>query len=243
MIGVLALGNPPPDSFLKALRAGLQHVGYTEDRNIRLEIRIAEGSAERLAQQAAELVAAKVDLIVAYQTPAATAAKEATRDIPVVFAATGDPLGTGLIASYARPGGNVTGTTAGAVEVAGKTVELIRELLPSARRIAVLANATDPFTKSYLAEIERVAGIVKLDVVPVMVRPSESLDVAFETMIANRAEAVVIQGSLVRKEAMELATRHRSAHGWKPAHSAAPRRTHVVLGGFQCHDAGDGRAH
>ncbi|MGD9924713.1 MAG: ABC transporter substrate-binding protein [Pseudorhodoplanes sp.] len=209
VLGVLALGNPPPDNFLRALRAGLQQLGYGEGRNIRLEIRNAEGSADRLAGQAAELVAAKADVIVAYQTPAATAAKEATSDIPVVFAATGDPLGTGLIASYARPGGNLTGTTAGAVEVAGKTVELIRELLPAARRIAVLANQTDPFTKPYLAEIRRVAGIMKLEVLPVMVRPSEPLDAAFATIVADRAEALVIQGSLVRKDAVELATRHR----------------------------------
>jgi putative ABC transport system substrate-binding protein len=230
VIGVLALGNPPPEGFLKALRAGLQHVGYTEERNIRLEIRIAEGSAERLARQAAELVAAKVDVIVAYQTPAATAAKEAARDIPVVFAATGDPLGTGLIASYARPGGNVTGTTAGAVEVAGKTVELLRELLPSARRIAVLANASDLFTKPYVAEIARVSGIVNLELDPVMVHPSEPLGAAFERMSANRAEAVIIQGSLVRKDSVELANRHRL-----PSAGSSP----VVarLGGLMCYSA------
>jgi len=210
VIGVLALGNPPPDTFLKALRAGMQQVGYNEDRNIRLDIRIADGSNQRLAQQAAELVATKVDVIVAYQTPAATVARQATRDIPVpvVFSATGDPVGTGLVESYARPGGNLTGTTAGAVEVAGKMVELIRELLPSSRRFAALANDGDTFTKSYLTEIARVARIVNLELNPVMVRPSEPLEAAFQSIVAGHAEAVIIQGSLVSQDAVELATKH-----------------------------------
>ncbi|MET1045576.1 MAG: ABC transporter substrate-binding protein [Hyphomicrobium sp.] len=210
VVGVLALGNPPPDTFLKALRAGLQQVGYSEGRNLVLDIRIAEGSAELLARQAAELVAAKVDVVVAYQTPAASAAKQATREIPipVVFGATGDPVGTGLVESYARPGGNLTGTTAGAVEVAGKMVELICELLPSARRFAALANDGDIFTKSYLTEIARVARIVNLDLNPVMVQPGAPLNAAFESMAAARAEAVIIQGSLVSQDAVELANKH-----------------------------------
>lgn len=209
VLGVLALGNPPPDTFLKALRAGLQHAGYSEGRNIKLDIRIAGGSAERLAQQAAELAAAKVDVIVAYQTPASAAAKDATRDIPVVFGAAGDPVGTGLIASYANPGGNLTGTTAGAVETAGKIVELIRELMPSASRLAALANETDLFTRPFLAEIARVCGALNLDLDRVMVRPSDPLDDAFARMSANRADAVIIQGSLVREKAVDLANRHR----------------------------------
>ncbi len=201
MLGVLALGNPPPDTFLIALRAGLLQVGYSEGRNLLLDIRLADGSAELLARQAAELVAAKVDVIVAYQTPAATAAKWATREIPipVVFGATGDPVGTGLVESYARPGGNLTGTTAGAVEVAGKMVELIRELLPSALRFAVLANAGDTFTQPFLAEIARVAHIVNLELTPVVVKSADPLDAAFASMVAGRAEAVIIQGSLVSK--------------------------------------------
>src|SRR5687768_6829175 len=127
---------------------------------------------------AAELVRLKVDVIVAYQTPAATAAKRATGEIPIVMAGVGDPVGTGLVPSLRRPEGNVTGTTAGAVEVAGKLVELIRELLPSARRFAVLANETDTFTRPFLAEIERVARNVDLEVEPFMVRPAGPLEAA-----------------------------------------------------------------
>ena len=208
-IGVLALGNPPVEPFVKGLRDGLQAVGYSEDRNIRLETRSAGGVMSHLPELAAELVRLKVDAIVAYQTPAATAAKQATGDIPIVMASVGDPVGTGLVVSLARPGGNVTGTTAGAVETAGKLVELVRDVLPSARRFAVLANETDPFTKPYLAEIDRVARSIGLEMEPVMVRPAAPLDAAFQRMTDKRAEAVIIQGSLVRKDAMELATKHR----------------------------------
>jgi putative ABC transport system substrate-binding protein len=208
-IGVLVLGSPPPEALYKALRNGLQRLGYSEGRNLTLEIRSAEGRAGRLPELAAELVRLKVDVIVAYQTPPATAAKEATSEIPVVMASVGDPVGTGLVASLARPGGNVTGTTAGSIEIAGKTVELIRELLPAARRFAVLANETDSFTKPYLAEIARVAGIIRIEAEPIMARPGQPLEAAFESMVAKRAEAVVIQGSLVRKEAIDLATKHR----------------------------------
>ena len=208
-IGVLALGNPPVEPFVRGLREGLQAVGYSEDRNIRLEIRSAGGTASRLPELAADLVRLKVDAIVAYQTPAATAAKQATGEVPIVMASAGDPVGTGLVVSLARPGGNVTGTTAGAVETAGKLVELVRDVLPSARRFAVLANETDPFTKPYLAEIDRVARSISMEMEPVMVRPAAPLDAAFQSMTDKRAEAVIIQGSLVRKDAVELAAKHR----------------------------------
>jgi putative ABC transport system substrate-binding protein len=101
-VGVLVLGTPPPEPFFKALRDGLQGVGYVEGRNIRLEIRTAEGRADLLAKKAAELVRLKVDLIVAFQTPASTAAKQATSEIPIVMVGVGDPVGTGLVASLAR---------------------------------------------------------------------------------------------------------------------------------------------
>jgi putative ABC transport system substrate-binding protein len=140
---------------------------------------------------------------------AATAAKQASSEVPIVMASVGDPVGTGLVASLARPGGNVTGTTAGAVETAGKLVELIREVLPLARRFAVLANEADPFTKLFLAENDRVARSIGLEMEPIMVRPAAPLDAAFQRMTDTRVDAVIIQGSLVRKDAVELAIRHR----------------------------------
>ena len=208
-IGVLVLGSPPPEAFLKGLRDALRDLGYTEGRNIRLEIRNSGGKADLLAEKAAELVRLKVDIVVAHQTPAAAAAKQATGEIPIVMALVGDPIGAGLVASYARPGGNVTGTAAGSTESAGKTVELIREVLPSARSFAVLANETDPFTKPFLAAIGRGAGSAGMEMETVMARPGLPLDEAFENIAAKRVNAVVIQGSMVRKEAVELTMKHR----------------------------------
>jgi putative ABC transport system substrate-binding protein len=209
VIGVLVLGSPPPEDFLKRLRDALRDVGYTEDRNIRLEIRSAKGNPDLLIDRVAELVRLKVDIIVAFQTQAATAAKQATKEIPIVMALVGDPLGAGLVANYARPGGNLTGIAAGSTEVAGKTVELIREVIPSARRFAVLANETDPFTKPFLAAIGLGAGNAGMEMDIVRARPGLPLDGAFESIAAKRVNAVVIQGSMVRKEAVELAMKHR----------------------------------
>jgi putative ABC transport system substrate-binding protein len=209
VLGVLVLGSPPPEPFLKGLREELHEAGYVEGRNLRLEIRNAEGRAPRLVESAAELVALRADVIVAYQTPAATAAKQVAAEVPVVFVGVGDPIGTGLIATLARPGGNVTGASAGTGEVAGKTVELIRELLPSARRLAVLANAADPFTPSYLTAIGGAARSLGIDMEPITVRPSEPLEAAFEAMLAKGSHALVVQGTQVRAEAADLALKHR----------------------------------
>jgi putative ABC transport system substrate-binding protein len=209
VVGVLLLGNPPPEPFLKTLRNELRDAGYVEGSTLRVEIRNAEGRAALLAEKAAELVALKADVIVAHQTPAATAAKQATRDIPIVFVGVGDAVGTGLVTTLVRPGANVTGSSAGTSEVAGKGVELIRELLPPARRLAVLANAADPFTPSYLAAIGESARSLGMDMDPVMVRPAEPLEAAFDAMVAKGSQALIVQGSLVRVDAAELALKHR----------------------------------
>jgi putative ABC transport system substrate-binding protein len=111
-----------------------------------MAVRSAEGSAAALPGKAAELVRLKVEVIVGFLTPSVQAARQATSDIPIVMAPAGDPIGTGLVSSLARPGGNITGVSTAGAEVAGKSVELIRELFPSVRRVAVLANESDPFT-------------------------------------------------------------------------------------------------
>jgi putative ABC transport system substrate-binding protein len=209
VIGVLVSGNPDPKLFLKALRDGLRDIGYNEGQNIRLEVRTAEGNDNLLPEKAAELVRLKVDIIVTLQTPPSLAAKQATSEIPIVIAGAGDPVETGLVASLARPGGNLTGLSSGVAEVAGKSVELIRDVLPNARRLAVLANENDPFTKLYLAQIGRAAGSVGIEMEPVMTRPTESLEPAFENMVAKRVDALIIQGSILRKEALDLAMKHR----------------------------------
>src|SRR4051794_26781650 len=153
-IGALVIGNINPEQFWREFRQALHDLGYVEGQNIRFEFRSAEGEISRLPELAAELVRLKVDIIVTWFTPTAVAAKQATREIPIVMAETGDPVGTGLIMSLPRPGGNVTGIASVTAELAGKSVQLIRDMLPSARRVTALANATDPFSKPFLEQIQ-----------------------------------------------------------------------------------------
>lgn len=139
-IGVLVLTSADAQVFGKELRDGLRDLGYLEGQNYSLDLRSAEGNNDRLPGLAAELAALHVDVIVALYTPCATAAKRATTTIPIVMAAVADPIGAGLVQSLARPGGNVTGFSNMGAETAAKNVELFRDMLPSLRRVAVLAN-------------------------------------------------------------------------------------------------------
>jgi putative ABC transport system substrate-binding protein len=209
-IGVLAIANPSPDPLLNALREGLREAGYLEGQNLRLEVRTAD-AGPMFAEEAAELVHLKVDLIVTFFTPAALSAKQATTEIPIVMAGAGDPVETGIVASFVRPGGNITGLSSGGAEVAGKSVELIREIIPSARRIGVLANETDPFAKPYLAQISQAAHNAAMEIEAIMTRPGQPLEPAFETMSGRRLDGLVIQGSIARKEILDLAIKHRLA--------------------------------
>src|SRR3984893_536534 len=152
-VGALVIGNINPEQFWREFRQGLRDLGYVEGQNIRFEFRSAEGHLDRLPELAAELVRLKIGIIVTWFTPTALAAKQATLEIPIVMAETGDPVGTGLVASLPRPGGNVTGMASVAAELAGKSVQLIRDMLPSARRVTALANATDPFSKPFLEQM------------------------------------------------------------------------------------------
>ena len=208
-IGVLLTGNPDPEIFLKGFRGALRDVGYTDGLNIRLEVRSAEGKSILLPKKAAELVGLKVDIIVAALTPAIQAAKQATSDIPIVMAPAGEPVGTGLVASLARPGGNVTGVSAATAELAGKTLELIREALPSARRVAVLANEADPLSKPFLEQIGQGARTLGMELETEMVRPETPLDAVFDEISRSKAEALIIQGSLQQKQLFDLAIKHR----------------------------------
>src|SRR5438477_11417799 len=134
-IGALVIGNISPEEFWREFRQGLRDLGYVEGQNIRFEFRSAEGHINRLPELAAELVRLKVDVIVTWFTPTAVAAAKATREIPIVMAETGDPIGTGLVKSLSQAGGNVTGMAAVTDELAGETVQLSRDVLPSARRV------------------------------------------------------------------------------------------------------------
>src|SRR5262245_49658388 len=153
-IGALVIGNADPEEFWREFRHGLHDLGYVEGQNVRFEFRSAEGQANRLPELAAELVRLKVDVIVTWFTPTTHAAKQATSQIPIVMADAGDPIGTGLVASLPRPGGNVTGIAGVTAELAGKCIELVRDLLPAARRMTALANATDPFSKPFLEQVQ-----------------------------------------------------------------------------------------
>ena len=152
-IGVLVVGAPSSEKFWRLFQEAMRGLGYVEGQTVRFEFRSDHGQADRLPELAAELVRLKVDVLVPWFTPAARAAKQATREIPIVMAGAGDPVGTGLVQSLARPGGNITGAGGLAPELAGKCVELIREMQPSARRVAALANASDLFSKPFLEKI------------------------------------------------------------------------------------------
>ena len=141
-VGALYIGLADAESFQKELREGLRDLGYIQGQNITFEFRSAEGKLDRLPALASELVRLKVDVIVALYVPCARAAKQATREIPIVIIAA-EPIETGIVASWARPGGNITGVALMSAPLVGKCVELFRDML-SARRIAVLTNAADP---------------------------------------------------------------------------------------------------
>ena len=207
VVGILDVGDPGP--LLTEFRKGLHDAGYVDGENIRLEIRSPAGSSKSLAELAKELVGLQVDVIVAKFTPAVRAAMEATKTIPIVMAPAGAPVETGLIASLSRPGGNVTGMSATAAELGGKRIELIRQFLPQASRIGVLANSADPFTKPFLDEMETGARTLGVKIDPVMVSEAGEFDTAFSILQKAGADCAIIQPSLPEKPAVEMALKYR----------------------------------
>ena len=188
-IGFLLIGDAEPmGPVFKALRDR----GYVEGRNAQFVVRSAQGDATRLPELAKDLVGSKVDIIVASLTPSAMAAKNATHDIPIVMAPVGDPVGTGLIASLARPGGNVTGLSSVSAELGSKLLEVVREVLPKARRVPVVGLATDPFSAAFAERIRKDAHAVQINSRPVLVRGANELDDAFATMKKEQTDAVIV---------------------------------------------------
>lgn len=204
-IGGLVLGTPDPERFWTVFRERLQELGYIDGKNIALKFRTARGDASLLGVLAAELVALNVDVIVVYQTSPARAAMNATKDIPIVLGPAGDPLATGLIASLAHPGGNVTGLSGTAVDLAPKTLELVREAIPSARLVGVLAHTVDPFGKLFVEELQRGARTLAIETVVATASSEEELDTIFEQLHNLRVQAVILQPSISGKRAAELA--------------------------------------
>jgi putative tryptophan/tyrosine transport system substrate-binding protein len=179
-------------SELEAIRARLRELGYAEGRNIAFEFRWAEGNPDRLKEMAADLVAQKVDVIITHSNRGADAAAQATKTIPIVIADAFDPVAAGLVATYARPGGNITGSTSLPKEMYAKRLELLRELVPHVKRVSVLFNALGSYNPVFFGEMEPVAAQMKLELHQFRVRTVEEFPGAFAEMAAKRIEAVVI---------------------------------------------------
>ena len=194
-----------------AFRTGLRELGYVEGRNLALEFRWAEGRLDRLAELAAELVRLKVDVIVTHQHSGANAAKRATATIPIVVAVVGDAVDSGLAASLARPGGNLTGSSFFSRELNAKRLELLKETVPRMRRVAVLLNSD--VSASALPAMEEAAASLKLELYQFGVRSPAELESAFLAMERQRVEAIAIVESAMMianaEAAAKLAARHR----------------------------------
>jgi len=211
-IGVLSFGAPEP--FREGFRRALVDLGYVEGRNVVIEHRWADGQTDRLPQLAAALVRANVNVIVASATPSVQAAMEATRHIPIIMAAAGDALRTKLITSLARPGGNVTGLSLALIELAGKTVGLLREALPRAMKFACVVHSEDPLHREFLGEAESSATRLGLDFRPVVLKSVRELDAAFGSIARARMGGVVVQPIFavdpeVRSTLVRLTLNHR----------------------------------
>ena len=209
-IGVLA-STPMTHVMQDSFREGLRDKGYIEGQNIVVEWRSAGGQNDLAKTLAVELVHMGVDVIVAIFTPAVQAAKEATKKIPIVMAPAGDPVATGLVASLAHPGGNITGVAGLDGELQGKRIALLKELIPGLTRVGLLVNATDPFAKSFIDGTQSAAksAAVKVDVIDV--RHAEQIDSALATLARNRTDAVIVQGVLAAStwRSAALAKEHR----------------------------------
>jgi putative ABC transport system substrate-binding protein len=174
-----------------ALVQRLRELGWTEGRTVEIQYRWADGHDERLAEIAAELVRLKVDVIVTHSAGPVIAAKKATAVIPIVFATAAEPLQLGLVANLARPGGNVTGLSSQSNESAGKRLELLRELVPSLRRLAIMVNADAPAAMLEMADTERTAHALGLEVVTTKIRGARDIVPAFESL-KGRADALFV---------------------------------------------------
>jgi putative tryptophan/tyrosine transport system substrate-binding protein len=198
---------------LELLRKGLRDAGYTEGRNLAIEYRASEGRGGRYPRLAAELVRHPVDILIARGTPAALAARDATRELPIVALGVNDPVDTGLVASLERPGGNVTGIAFLIKELETRRVDVLRALAPKTRRIAGLMNIGNPAIAHAWKMAEDAARRFKLEAILVEVRKPSHIAAAFDAARQHEADAVVVQagalGAPQRQSVIELAARHR----------------------------------
>ena len=214
-IGLLDYGssNPSTDARWKALRERLRELGYTEGQNVVFEPRWGDGQAARLPGLATELVKIKVDIVVTATGDAALAAKRATSSIPIVMATGPDPVALGLVASLGRPGGNITGVISLNADLAGKRLELLKQVLPRASRVAILSDSDNRSSGLSVRSIEGVAKSLRVAVQSVDARDQKEFDAAFAAMKRARADAVILAVNTPfmadRRRLAELAVSHR----------------------------------
>ncbi len=189
-IGFLFYGAAGPSPELDAFRQGLRDLGYIEGQNITIEYRFANGRVGRLPELAAELARLNLDVIVTPGTPASMAAKKATSTVPIIFAGVADAVGAGLVATFARPGGNITGLTSISAELGGKRLELLKVVAPKAFRVAVLYNPADPSNVLVLKELQESSRALGLTLHPLAVRGPGEFEGAFAAMSRERVHAL-----------------------------------------------------
>ncbi len=221
-IGVLSGTTREPDRNVKAFLEGMRALGYVEGQNLVMEYRGAEGQFERFPDLAAELVRLQVDVLLVGPTPAALAAKDATTTIPIVMAGVGDPVGSGLVASLARPGGHVTGVSVLQPEVVGKQLEFLKDVLPTVSRVAVLWNPANPVHAVNVREADVAAQALGVQLHLVEARGPDAFDSAFAAMTSAHAGALLVLGDTMfqthRRRLAELAATSRlpTMHNARP---------------------------
>jgi putative ABC transport system substrate-binding protein len=196
-----------------AFRQGLRDLGYTEGRDVAFEYRYTDGKADLLPGFAVELVQAGVNVILTWGTPAARAAKEATSKIPIVMAAIGDPTGTGIVQSLARPGGNITGSTSIAIEIDGKRLELLRDIAPPLSRVAVFWNPANPVGKLLVSQTKLAADFLGLELVVIPIQNVGDFEQASATIIRERPNGLTVNSDTlfldIERRILDLVTKTR----------------------------------
>jgi putative ABC transport system substrate-binding protein len=211
-IGVLLPSRQQPLGFLDAFRDGLRSLGYTESVNLQLDVKSAEGRLDQLPELAAEIVAARPDVIVAANTPGTKATIAATDSIPIVMAIVGDPVGMGFVQSLAHPGGNVTGVSNLSGELAAKRLSILKEIVPTARRVGILYNPDDPVTAPQIRDTERAAPTIGVEVQLFPVKKTAELDAVFGGLRQWPADAALWlagQSNVLDEASVPLALRYK----------------------------------
>lgn len=200
-------------SFVGAFQQGMREFGYAEGRNVVYDLRWAEGRVEKAPELIRDILQQKPNVIVTMGSPIAQAAKSATSTVPIVMASAGDPVGQGLVASLSRPGGNITGISLMVESTIAKEIEMLREVIPNANRIAVLVNPKNPFYQTVLPELESTATKLHVQLLRTDITNLESLDSALSAVAAQHPEALIVTSDGLfqanRKKLVEFAARHR----------------------------------